>query len=456
MADANIFQTYLRQPKSVQDYMAEADRGDLTRLQLEGQRGQNALLSLTRQQQAQASQMAMEERNALQRIAAQHAGNEGAFVDALSRSGLPGLMSQAEARRKAAADLGKTNADTEGKNIANAQAKRTAAIQQIASLSGPEEAVQLLQAKVQAGEVPAEIAPALLKLVQTDPKWQLKLIVGISNPEKMVELLRPIIQTRNTGATTDTLAVDPISGQPTVTGSVRNTMSPDAAASNAVARGNLALSRERLNFDKSAPRGQFLETPTGYVLGDPRAGTVAPVLGPDGKQVQGKAADRALTDSQAKANLFGSRMQEADKILSSLTGKYSPAAVQTKMGAEKLPGIGGAAGWAGNAMLSEESQQAEQAMRDFVNAVLRRESGAVISDSEFANAQKQYFPQPNDTDKNLKQKARNRQIAIEGLMAEVPSGKRGVPSLTNPGSPGPLKAGEVDAVAEALKKYGGN
>jgi len=36
----------------------------------------------------------------------------------------------------------------------------------------------------------------------------------------------------------------------------------------------------------------------------------------------------------------------------------------------------------------------EQAKKNFVNAVLRLESGAVISPSEFTNADKQYFPQP--------------------------------------------------------------
>jgi len=94
------------------------------------------------------------------------------------------------------------------------------------------------------------------------------------------------------------------------------------------------------------------------------------------------------------------------------------------MSAEKMPGVGGLAGAVGNAMLSEQGQMAEQAQRDFVNAVLRRESGAVISDPEFANAQKQYFPQPNDTPAVLQQKRRNRQMAIQGLEAEVPGGLR--------------------------------
>lgn len=38
-------------------------------------------------------------------------------------------------------------------------------------------------------------------------------------------------------------------------------------------------------------------------------------------------------------------------------------------------------------------QQYEQAKTNFVNAVLRRESGAKISDEEFDSAEKQYFVQ---------------------------------------------------------------
>jgi hypothetical protein len=106
------------------------------------------------------------------------------------------------------------------------------------------------------------------------------------------------------------------------------------------------------------------------------------------------------------------------------------------------------AGMIGNAAMSSESQRAEQAQRDFVNAVLRRESGAVISPSEFANAQKQYFPQPNDKPETLAQKARNRKIAIEGLMAEVPQAKRGVPSTNQPSD-------VPDDIAALLKKHGG-
>lgn len=230
-------------------------------------------------------------------------------------------------------------------------------------------------------------------------------------------------------------------------------------ASEGIAGGNLRVAQERLNIEKSAPRGQFLETPQGYVLADPRGGTVAPVMGPDGQQLRGKTADRSLNETQAKANLFGTRMREADRILSSLEGKYSPTALNTKAAAESIPVVGGIAGLAGNAMLSAEGQQAEQAQRDFINAVLRRESGAAIAASEFESAKRQYFPQPNDKPENLRQKAAARKLAIQGLEVEVPGGFRSGSTPSNSGNTGGATGSFGPAVGTVENGYrfkGGN
>lgn len=62
----------------------------------------------------------------------------------------------------------------------------------------------------------------------------------------------------------------------------------------------------------------------------------------------------------------------------------------------------------------------DQAKRDFINSVLRRESGAVISDAEFANAERQYFPQVGDKPAVIAQKAKNRRVSIDGMRADVP------------------------------------
>lgn len=174
-----------------------------------------------------------------------------------------------------------------------------------------------------------------------------------------------------------------------------------------------------------------------------KQGNISPVQGFGPKT----GSSKPLTDAQAKALLFGTRAQEANKALDAVAGGYSPMAINAKNAAERVPLVGGLLGPAGNAMLSDNSQLAEQAQRDFINAVLRRESGAVISDSEFDNARKQYFPQPGDSKAVLSQKGANRSLAIKGMLAEVPEGRRA--SITPEAAP----VGGAFSDAEKERRY---
>jgi hypothetical protein len=76
----------------------------------------------------------------------------------------------------------------------------------------------------------------------------------------------------------------------------------------------------------------------------------------------------------------------------------------------------------GNALIPDDIRQVAQAERNFATAILRRESGAAISASEFATVNKQYFPRPGDDAKTLAQKAQNRQTAINSFLSNVPKG----------------------------------
>lgn len=120
-ADASIYQQFLQPPRSVADYAADMDRRELTQLQMQGQRGQNALLDVTRQGQAQAAQSAMDDRNALQRVASSWAPTTTVAERAASlrSTGRPGLFTIADqletqdgTRRKTEADIGKVGAET--------------------------------------------------------------------------------------------------------------------------------------------------------------------------------------------------------------------------------------------------------------------------------------------------------------------------------------------------------
>ena len=125
-------------------------------------------------------------------------------------------------------------------------------------------------------------------------------------------------------------------------------------------------------------------------------------------QTSGKP-EKPITDSQSKALGFGKRMLQAEEVFDSLERSgYDRSDISSSLGT-LLPG----------SMQSTEAQQQEQAERNFINAVLRDESGAVISPSEFDSAAKQYFPRAGNTPEVLKQKKANRQQLIETVKNEA-------------------------------------
>ncbi len=159
-------------------------------------------------------------------------------------------------------------------------------------------------------------------------------------------------------------------------------------------------------------RGVIIQTDEGPMLANSKTGATKPIIGPDGKPV---TRTKPLTEFQGKSAAFGDRAMAADAILGKIGDDYSPAGINYKNAAENFPLIGGTLGTIGNVMLSDNSQQVDQAKRDFINATLRQESGAAIGVNEFSNAEKQYFPQPGDSQAVIRQKADNRKLVIAGF-----------------------------------------
>ena len=154
------------------------------------------------------------------------------------------------------------------------------------------------------------------------------------------------------------------------------------------------------------------------------------------------AQGKAPTEFQGKSANYGARAEEADKIISNLGGKYSPAAINAKQGLGQVWGVGGALESGANMLLGEGSQKAEQAQRDFINAVLRQESGAAIADTEFANAKRQYFPQPGDSAGVIQQKSANRKLAIQGFKNNAGRAAFSAPE-TPQAKPGQQSSGQI-------------
>ena len=116
---------------------------------------------------------------------------------------------------------------------------------------------------------------------------------------------------------------------------------------------------------------------------------------------------KALTEGQGKATQFAQRMSASQRIINTVEGE----------GTSIFNAIVGNIPLAGNLLTSPDYKLYEQAKRDFVNAVLRYESGAAIGASEFESADRQYFPQPGDTAEVIAQKRRNRDLAIATMQA---------------------------------------
>jgi hypothetical protein len=74
-------------------------------------------------------------------------------------------------------------------------------------------------------------------------------------------------------------------------------------------------------------------------------------------------------------------------------------------------------------------QQVNQDKSNFITAVLRKESGAVISDSEFEREDQKYFPQINDSDKVVKQKENARKLAIKAIEIQAGPGAKSIQQL---------------------------
>ena len=442
-ADASIFQQFLQPVRSVQDYANDMDKRDLNALQLVAMRRQNDLADLTAQQTREQLAQNAAKRNALQALYA-----DPSMSDPIAREQAqlanPLLAADGQAAQTARLTAEHLKSQTAnqnalaGKNAAEQAAaeykaridKANQALKDIASFQHPGEALSDLQAKMQAGHIQPEQAQVIaqqLQSIQNPAQWQqwqqqtrYRILDAKDQLEQDWKAKAEGRATTNDAAQNANreLIPDPnnpgrfIVNQPLVDAKARI-----AAAGAAQVPGMTYMTDQA---------GNIVGLPTKAPLGK----TVVANVVTDANKAPLPGKDAGLNDSQSKALLFGTRMQEADKILNGLAAAGVDRPSTLKQAADSVPLIGGALGTAANAAQTDKQQQVEQAQRDFVNAVLRRESGAAISPGEFDSAAKQYFPQIGDSAAVKAQKARNRELAIQGLLAEVPQQKRGSISPT--------------------------
>lgn len=115
--------------------------------------------------------------------------------------------------------------------------------------------------------------------------------------------------------------------------------------------------------------------------------------------ISGAGISKPLSTEQGKVRQFAVTAENSNNLLNA--SKY-------KLGYVENPYIP-------NVFKSSERQGFEQAARAFVNSVLRRESGATITDDEFKNKYKELIPQAGDSNDVINQKKQARNIVVKQL-----------------------------------------
>ena len=202
---------------------------------------------------------------------------------------------------------------------------------------------------------------------------------------------------------------------------------------------------QRIPKSQMPTAGQVYEGTEGPLLINTKAGTATPVIGPDGKPLTG---GKPLTETQGNATAFGIRMKESNDLLNALEDK---GVTNTGIARSTIGGLVGMTPFVGEKMQqgveatmnvfpgalggpSAEQQQVAAARRNFITAVLRKESGAAISPGEFNTEAQKYFPQPGDSDSVIKQKRNARETAIRAMEIQAGPGKRQIEQFSTKGT----------------------
>lgn len=163
-------------------------------------------------------------------------------------------------------------------------------------------------------------------------------------------------------------------------------------------------SRDSLGF-RGKPEKKAKQDPFTLSKGQIRFGPNGEVIAsvPDTKP---GARVKPPTDAQNISAGFADRMIDANKILTKLDNS---AEFNSAGRLERFRGLFGATA-------TSDFQSMEQAKSNFITAVLRKESGAVISDAEFDRKEKELFAQPGNSEKVIQQKIKARQREIQNMV----------------------------------------
>ena len=165
----------------------------------------------------------------------------------------------------------------------------------------------------------------------------------------------------------------------------------------------------------SKPRTETRETDQGTmtvrVPGQNMSAFFRPEGFVEGEEVIGQTSAK-FTEGQSNAAAFANRMNSGLMIFDELTaGGYDPTKFRDYVASNLPKSVSGF-------VATPEGQRYMAAKTDFITAVLRKESGAAISVSEFEKEDRKYFPQPGEGPEVVEQKRMARQRALQSMIAQ--------------------------------------
>lgn len=151
------------------------------------------------------------------------------------------------------------------------------------------------------------------------------------------------------------------------------------------------------------------ETYTVKVAGADLESSGLPSFAP--KEVETGRKPPSFNDAQLKSSQFAVRMRDAEIILRDLEEKmgYDPTTAQDYFSRMAPSGLR-------SFFMTPQGQRYNQAKEQFILAVMRQESGAAITQSEFEDKERVLFPQVGDTPETIRQKSIARKKEIESMI----------------------------------------
>jgi hypothetical protein len=393
MANDNIFQQYLRPPKSIAEYSSEMDEAEGRKQTLR----QNALtLAASKQKYDDGMQSAARQNQLRGALSSLGAGaTDEDRVKAMRGTGSQEGFAAADAleksigeRRKSTAAADRDDAETKKTNLARDVALHDFHAQKLATVQTPQDALAWAQEGMAMGlfKQPGQFEQGIAKIQQ-----------AAQNPRSFAQWKEGAMRGGQSVTAQLKQQLDQIQADETA----RHNKSTE----NIAIRGqNMVDARAR----EQNAKDQSGKAPAGYRW--TASGELEAIPG-------GPAGNKATSsEGERKAATLLQRLEFSEKQLEAAV-KQDPDAAKPSLVANGLRAVGMEA--AANTMTDSERQRVEAAQLDILDAALTLGTGAAYTREQLEGYRKSYFPQVGDTKENVRDKKARLQNVINAAKTQA-------------------------------------